>query len=77
MNLVCSVCGTTESHIFIGHGDGDYLCSACDDWRQESVELERKNRQAIMNSPEWREAWMESMAGMRGRPLPAPRRIWS
>lgn len=77
MNLFCSVCGTTKSSIYIGHGDGDYLCSTCDDWRQVSVELERKNRQAVMNSPEWRAAWMNSMAGLTGKPLPAPRRIWT
>lgn len=77
MNLFCSVCGTDESLVFTGHGDGDLLCTVCNDWRWESVELERKNRQAVMNSPEWRAAWMNSMAGMTGKPLPAPRRIWS
>lgn len=74
MNLSCAVCGTGE--IYIGHGDGDLLCSICDDWRQESVELERKNRQAIMNSPEWRNAWAAGMAGY-GKALPVPRRIWT
>lgn len=76
MNLSCSVCGTHESVIYIGHGDGDYLCSTCDDWRQESVDRERKARAAIMNSPKWRSAQMAGMAGY-GKALPQPRRIWT
>lgn len=76
MNLFCSVCGTTESSIYIGHGDGDHLCSTCDDWRWESVGLEQRKRWAIMNSPEWKNAWAAGMAGY-GKALPAPRRIWS
>lgn len=41
MSLSCSVCGTTKSSIYIGHGDSDLLCSACDDWLMFTPEEER------------------------------------
>lgn len=73
-NFNCSVCGHYD--VVVGHGDGDFLCETCDDWRHDSVERERRARAAIMNAPEWRAAQAAAMAGY-GKQLPISRRIWS